>query len=216
MTIDWLSVQAVMTDTAFATAFQIDETAQDALFRGARSARAWSDEPVPDETIDAVYDLVRWGPTMMNTSPLRMLLVRTAEARERLALHMGEGNRQRVLDAPLALVLAADVDFHETLGELVPHIPGARGMFADNIAARERIARDNAHLQAGYLMVGLRAAGLDVGPMSGMDAAGIDADLLAGTTWRSIMVLNVGKPGADNGAHPRAARLSFDRAARVL
>ncbi len=205
-----------MTDTAFATDFQIDETAQEALFRGARSVRAWSDEPVPDATIDAVYDLVRWGPTAMNTSPLRLVIVRSTEARERLASHMGEANRQRVLDAPLSLVLAADLDFHENLGELMPHMPGARAMFADNLAARERVSRDNAHLQAGYFMVGLRAAGLDVGPMSGMDAPGIDADLLAGTTWRSIMVLNVGKPGAENGAHPRAARLSFDRAARVL
>ncbi len=205
-----------MTDTAFAPAFQIDETTQDALFRGARSVRAWSDEPVTDETIDAVYDLVRWGPTAMNTSPLRLLVVRSPEARERLASHMGEGNRQRVLDAPLALVLAADMDFHEKLGELMPHMPGARAMFADNLAARERVSRDNAHLQAGYLMVGLRAAGLDVGPMSGMDAAGIDADLLAGTAWRSIMVLNVGRPAEDNGAHPRAARLPFDAAARVL
>ena len=212
----WLSVQPCMTDTAFDTAIQIDEATQHTLFRGARSVRAWSDEPVPDETIDAVYDLVRWGPTAMNTSPLRMLLVRSPEARERLASHMGEGNRQRVLDAPLALVLAADVDFHETLGELAPHMRGAREMFADNLAARERVARDNAHLQAGYLMVGLRAAGLDVGPMSGMDAAGIDADLLSGTTWRSIMVLNVGRPGEQDGAHPRAARLSFGAAARVL
>jgi 3-hydroxypropanoate dehydrogenase len=204
-----------MTDTAFAAAFQIDESAQDALFRGARSVRAWSEEPVTDETVEAVYDLVRWGPTAMNASPLRLLLVRTPEARERLASHMGEGNRQRVLGAPLALVLAADTDFHERLGELMPHVPGARGMFADRLEVRERVARDNAHLQAGYLMVGLRAAGLDVGPMSGMDAPGIDADLLAGTTWRSIMVLNVGHPAADDDAHPRAPRLSFDTAARA-
>lgn len=215
MTSGLLSVQARMTDTAFAAAFQIDESTQDTLFRGARSVRAWSDEPVSDETIEAVYDLVRWGPTLMNTSPLRLLLVRTPGARERLATHMGEGNRKRVLDAPLALVLAADTDFHENLGELMPHVPGARGMFADNLEARERVARDNTHLQAGYLMVGLRAAGLDVGPMSGMDAAGIDADLLAGTSWRSIMVLNVGHPAADDDAHPRAPRLSFEAAAHA-
>jgi len=205
-----------MTDTTLTTAFQIDESTQDALFRGARSVRAWSDEPVPDATVEAVYDLVRWGPTALNTSPLRLLLVRTSEARQRLAAHMNEGNRQRVLDAPLALVLAADTDFHENLGELMPHLPGAAGMFADNLAARERVSRDNAHLQAGYLMVGLRAAGLEVGPMSGMDAPGIDADLLAGTPWRSIMVLLVGRPAANNDAHPRAARLDFDRASREI
>ncbi|WP_372595612.1 malonic semialdehyde reductase [Actinotalea sp.] len=205
-----------MTETALAPTFQIDPTAQDALFRGARSVRAWSDEPVPEETVEAVYDLVRWGPTALNTSPLRLLQVRTPEARERLAAHMGEGNRQRVLDAPLALVLAADTDFHENLGELMPHMPGAAALFADDLATRERLSRDNAHLQAGYLLVGLRAAGLDIGPMSGMDASGIDVDLLAGTSWRSIMVVLVGRPAADNQAHPRAARLDFERAARAV
>lgn len=205
-----------MTDTTLTTALQIDETTQDALFRGARSVRAWSDEPVPDATIEAVYDLVRWGPTALNTSPLRLLLVRTPEARQRLATHMNESNRQRVLDAPLAIVLAADTDFHQNLDELMPHLPGAAGMFADNLATREHVSRDNAHLQAGYLMVGLRAAGLEVGPMSGMDAPGIDAELLTGTPWRSIMVLLVGHPATDNEAYPRAARLDFDRASRQI
>ena len=205
-----------MTDTAVAPAFQIDETTQDALFRSARSVRAWSDEPVAESTVEAVYDLVRWGPTALNASPLRLLQVRSPEARERLAAHMSEGNRQRVLDAPLALVVAADTDFHEHLGELLPHLPGAAGMFSDNPAGRERLSRDNAHLQAGYVVVGLRAAGLDVGPMSGMDATGIDADLLAGTSWRSIMVLLVGYPALDSNTHPRGARLDFARAARTV
>ncbi len=205
-----------MTDTAFATDFQIDATTQDTLFRGARSVRAWSDDVVPDETVEAVYDLIRWGPTGMNTSPLRLLQVRSTEARERLASHMSEGNRQRVLEAPLALVVAADVDFHENLDDLLPHRPGAAALFADRLPARERMARDNTYLQIGYLVVGLRAAGLDVGPMSGMDTDGIDADLLAGTSWRSMVVLLVGRPAQDNNAHPRAPRLSFDATSRTV
>jgi 3-hydroxypropanoate dehydrogenase len=96
----------------------------------------------------------------------------------------------------------------------VPHLPGARERFSD-ADVRARIAREQAWLQAGYLVVGLRAEGLDVGPMSGMNAAAIDADLLAGTSWRSLMVLNVGRPAADAAIHPRAPRLAFDDAARV-
>ena len=184
------------------------------LFESARTARTWADVPVDDALVRHVYDTVRWGPTLMNTSPLRLLLVRSADARERLAGHMGEGNRERVRTAPLAIVVAADVDFHETLDTLVPHLPGARDKFAD-AATRTRIARDQAWLQAGYLTVGLRAEGLDVGPMSGMDAAAIDADLLAGTSWRSLMVLNVGYPAPEPTAHPRAPRLDFDDAAAV-
>lgn len=184
------------------------------LFQERRTARAWSAEPVDGALVRHVYDTVRWGPTLMNTSPLRLLLVRSPEARERLASHMGEGNRERVRTAPLTIVVAADVDFHETLDTLVPHLPGARDRFAET-ATRARIARDQAWLQAGYLVLGLRAEGLDVGPMSGMDAAGIDADLLAGTSWRSLMVLNVGHPAPEPAAHPRAPRLDFDEAARV-
>lgn len=189
-------------------------SAVEQLFQERRTARAWSAEPVDDGLVRRVYDTVRWGPTLMNTSPLRLLLVRSPEARERLASHMGEGNRERVRTAPLAIVVAGDVDFHETLDTLVPHLPGARDRFADE-AARARIARDQAWLQAGYLVLGLRAEGLDVGPMSGMDAAGIDADLLAGTSWRSLMVLNVGYPAPEAATHPRAPRLDFDEAARV-
>lgn len=184
------------------------------LFQTGRTARTWADEPVDDTLVRRVYDTVRWGPTLMNTSPLRLLLVRSAQARERLASHMGEANRDRVRHAPLAIVVAADVDFHETLDTLVPHLPGARDRFADE-ATRARIARDQAWLQAGYLTVGLRAEGLDVGPMSGMNAAAIDADLLAGTSWRSLMVLNVGYPAPEPATHPRAPRLEFDDAAAV-
>jgi 3-hydroxypropanoate dehydrogenase len=184
------------------------------LFHEGRTARAWSDEPVDDALVRHVYDTVRWGPTLMNTSPLRLLLVRSPEARERLAAHMAEANRDRVRRAPLAIVVAADEDFHERLDTLVPHLPGARERFAD-AATRARIAREQAWLQAGYLTVGLRAEGLDVGPMSGMDAAAIDADLLAGTSWRSLMVLNVGHPAPEPAAHPRAPRLEFDDAAAV-
>ncbi len=184
------------------------------LFRERRSARGWSDEPVPDELIASVYDTVRWGPTLMNTSPLRLLVVRSPEARERLVAHMGGNNAGRVRTAPAVVVVAADLAFHEQLATLVPHLPDAADRFAAD-PRREQVAREQAWLQAGYLVTALRAAGLDVGPMSGMDAAGIDADLLAGTSWQSLMVVNLGFPAEIDTARPRAPRLEFDQAARV-
>ncbi|MBX9245466.1 malonic semialdehyde reductase [Actinotalea ferrariae] len=186
------------------------------VFVRRRTARAWADRPVTDAHLAAVHDAVRWGPTAFNASPLRLVLVRSAAARERLAAHMSGGNRDRVLAAPLSVVVAADVDFHETLAHLAPHMTGARERFEADADGRERLARDNAWLQAGYLVVALRASGLEVGPMSGMDAAGIDADLLAGTGRRSLMVLNVGWPADEVPAHPRAPRLEFEDVAEIL
>jgi len=191
------------------------QAAVDRLFLDGRTAQAWSDAPVEDQLVERVYDTVRWGPTLMNTSPMRLLVVRTPEGRERLAAHMAEGNRARVLAAPLTVVVAADTDFHEHLDTLVPHIPGARDKFAD-AGARAVVSRDQAWLQAGYLVVGLRAQGLAVGAMAGMDAAGIDADLLEGTGWRSLMVLNIGFPTDEDTSFPRAPRLEAEQAVRTI
>lgn len=195
---------------------RLDPTAQHALFRTPRTAREWSDAEVPDELVEHVHDLVRWNPTAFNSSPMRLLVVRSAEARARLAGHMSGGNQDRVLTAPLTVVVAADTDFHEHLDTLAPHMTGGRDRFAADPDLRERLARDNAWLQAGYLLVAFRAQGLEVGPMSGLDAAGIDGDLLAGTAWRTLMVVNVGWPAGTAEAHPRAPRLAFDAVARAV
>ena len=117
--------------------------AQDLLFREARTANAFTDEPVTDEQVAAIYDLVKYAPTAMNTQPLRILLVRDGEPRERLLKHMADGNRDKTANAPLVAVLAADTDFHEHLGRTFPHFPGARDLFADD-AAREQAATFNA------------------------------------------------------------------------
>jgi 3-hydroxypropanoate dehydrogenase len=188
----------------------VGDDVADLLFREARTVSTFADGDVTDEQIRAVYDLVRWGPTMLNTVPLRLLVVRTTEGRERLAAHMAPGNRDRVLAAPLTIVAAADPSFHEHLDVLVPHMPGARENFPDP-AVRETLARSSATLQIGYLIVGLRAAGLHVGPMSGMDAAGIDAEFFGESGWKSLMVLNVGTPAGPESVRPRAPRLEFEQ-----
>jgi 3-hydroxypropanoate dehydrogenase len=179
--------------------------AQDLLFRQARTPNTFTDEPVTDEQIAAIYDLVKYAPTAMNTQPLRIVLVRQGEPRERLLKHMADGNREKTASAPLVAVLAADTDFHESLDRTFPHFAGAKDLFADD-AGREAAARFNATLQVGYFLLGVRAAGLAAGPMGGFDADGIDNDLLEGTTLKSLVVVNIGRPG-ENAWFDRLPRL---------
>ena len=189
----------------------------DQLFRSARTVRTFTAEPVTDDDLQAVWDLAQWGPTAMNTTPLRLLVVRSDEARARLAAHMNEGNRQRVLDAPLSLVLAADPSFHEFLPVLAPHMPTKRDELAAAPAAvRVGMARTNALLQAGYLIVAVRAAGLAAAPMGGMDTAGVDAEFFAQSGWQSLFVLNIGRAAGDGDAFPRAPRLGLDQVSATV
>lgn len=184
--------------------------AQDLLFREARTANAFTDEPVTDEQVAAIYDLVKYGPTAMNTQPLRIVLVRSDEGREKLLKHMAGGNRDKTASAPLVAVLAADTDFHEHLPRTFAHFSGAKDVFSDD-AGREQAARFNATLQVGYFLLGVRAAGLAAGPMTGFDAAALDADLFAGTTLKSLVVVNIGRP-AENAWFDRLPRLEHDEA----
>ncbi len=205
-----------MTIELYDTTPRIDDATADLLFREARTAGAWTPDEVTDEQLEAAYDLAKWGPTAMNATPLRVLVVRSTEARERLARHMNDNNRSRVLDAPVSLVLAADTRFHDHLPTLAPH----RAAMVPHLEAvpdqREAMARSNSWLQAGYLIVALRAVGLAAGPMGGMDAAGLDDDLLAGTGWKSFLVVNVGQVEGAEYLYPRAARLDWERATRTL
>jgi len=187
---------------------ELSPEAQDLLFREARTANTFSDEPVTDEQIAAIYELVKHGPTAMNNQPLRIALVRQGEARERLLKHMAEGNREKTAAAPLVAILAADTDFHENLERTFPHFPGAKDLFADDVA-RDQAARFNATLQIGYFLVGVRAAGLAAGPMGGFDAAAVDADFFEGTALRSLLVVNIGRPG-ENPWFDRLPRLAHD------
>ncbi|GEA87182.1 malonic semialdehyde reductase [Cellulomonas cellasea] len=204
------------------TPLLLDAQTADLLFREARTVNTFSPDEITDEQLAAVYDLVRWGPTAMNISPLRVLVVRTPEGRERLAAHMADGNRAKTERAPLSLVVATDVDFHEHMGRLAPHMGAVAEGLAGAPEARAAMARDNAFLQVGYLIVGLRAAGLHAGPMGGFDAAALDADLLAGTSWRSVLVINVGQAPAEHddlqtpSTYPRQTRLDFAEVARTV
>ena len=190
------------------TTLALSPDAQDLLFRDARTANTFTDEPVTDEQVAAIYDLVKYGPTAMNTQPLRIVLVRQGEARDRMLKVMADGNRDKTADAPLVAILAADTDFHENLPRTFPHFPGAKDAFADP-AAREQAAKFNATLQIGYFLVGVRAAGLAAGPMGGFDADALDAEFFDGSSLKSLLVVNLGHPG-ENAWLDRLPRLEHD------
>ncbi|GEA83645.1 MAG: malonic semialdehyde reductase [Cellulomonas sp.] len=190
-------------------AYAVADEVADLLFREARTIGAFTDQPVSDDELAAVYDLLKWGPTAMNTSPLRLLVVRSDEGKARLAAHAAEGNRDRILAAPLTLVVAADPAFHRLLPVLAPH----RASMVDALEAqpeqRAGMARQNTLIQTGYLITALRATGLDAGPIGGVDTTGIDAEFFAESGWQSQLVVLVGHRDGVGTPHPRAARLAW-------
>lgn len=203
-----------MTTYAPTDLLELAPDAQDLLFREARTANTFTDEPVSDEQVRAIYDLVKWAPTSMNTQPLRITLVRSEQARARLLTHLGEGNRAKTAAAPLVAILSADTDFHELLPRTFPHFPGAKAVFADD-EMRTQAARLNATLQVAYVILGVRAAGLAAGPMTGLDADGVTREFFAGTGQHVLAVLNIGRPGPD-AWFGRSPRLDFDEVVTTI
>src|ERR1700722_14834184 len=175
----------------------LDAATQELLFTEARTANTFSTEPVSDEQLRAITDLAKWPPTMANTNPLRILFLRTPEGKQRLGPLMSEGNRAKTISAPAVAVLAIDTDFHDKIPELLPFRPELRDAFVADAKNRERVATFNGALQAGYFILAVRAAGLAAGPMLGFDGPGIDAEFFAGRSWKTILVVNIGKPGTD-------------------
>ncbi len=196
---------------------ELDAAAQDLLFRTARTANTFSAEAVSDDQVRAIHDLVKYGPTAFNAQPLRVVLLRSAGARRRLLPHLSTGNRAKTQQAPLTAILAADTQFHEHLPRVFPHRPQARNWYAgpEMLAEREAQARFNAALQIGYFLIGIRAAGLAAGPMAGFQSAGLDAEFFPDGRLRSLLVVNIGRPGPDPG-HGRLPRLSADDVLHTL
>ncbi len=187
----------------------IDDATQELLFTAARTANTFSDEPVSDEQLKAITELAKWPPTMANINPLRIMMVRSDEGKERLGPLMSEGNRAKTISAPAVAVLAVDTDFHEKIPELLPFRPELRENFVADAENRERLAIFNGALQAGYFILAVRAAGLAAGPMLGFDGPGIDAEFFADRPWKTILVVNIGKPGTDPW-FDRLPRLAHD------
>ncbi len=168
----------------------------------------------PPESEQALYDLLKWGPTAANSCPARFAFVRSAAARERLLAVMAPGNVAKVRQAPVTVIIGMDLAFHDRLPQLFPHTD-ARTWFAGQPALIETTALRNSSLQGAYLIMAARALGLDCGPMSGFDAARLDAAFWAGTSVRTNFVCTLGQ-GDPAGLMPRSPRLSFDEACQLV
>ncbi|MHA6524733.1 malonic semialdehyde reductase [Tessaracoccus sp. G1721] len=189
----------------------VDYISADRIFTDMHTAYRFTSEPVTDEELARVYELAKYTPTALNSQPLRVTFVRTPDAKERLLPLIAEGNRAKSASASVVAILAADTDFHEHLPVVAPQHAGARERFAANADQRHSMAVNNAWLQAGGFILAVRAAGLDAGPMGGVDLAGIDREFFAGSSMRTIMVVNIGH-AAEDGIYPRNPRLAFDQA----
>ncbi|MFH8569557.1 malonic semialdehyde reductase [Streptomyces sp. NPDC017993] len=188
--------------------------AQDLLFKQAHTAHTYTDEPVSDEQVNTIHELIKNAPTSLNSQPLRAVLIRSDEARTRLVERMAPGNQPKVRQAPLVVVLAADLEFHETLSKVAPHVPNARDFFVDE-TMRHDTAVVNASLQIAYFIVGVRAVGLAIGPMAGFDAKAVTEEFFPGGHHRALVVAAVGHPGPD-AFRPRAPRLEYDEVFRSV
>ena len=193
----------------------IADAALDTIFRDARTLRQWQDKPVSHALLMAVYDLMRWGPTESNITPARFHFVVSKESKARLEPLLDEGNRAQTMSAPATAIVAYDLDFARTLPKLAPRATSLPETLAKDPDKARFMAMRSAGLQGGYFIVAARALGLDCGPMSSFDRAGVDAEFFAGTAIKSYFLCNLGY-GVEGSVRPRAARLGFDEACKIL
>ena len=192
----------------------IDSHCLDTLFRTARTHYRWLEQPVSDDELRTIYDLMKMGPTSANSSPARVLFLRTPAAKERLRPALSAGNVDKALTAPVVAIVATDPHFYESLPYLYPQAD-ARSWFAGNDELASVTGMRNGTLQGAYLIMAARAAGLDCGPMSGFDNERVDTEFLAATGWKSNFLVCLGH-GDPAEAWQRAPRLGFDEACRLL
>src|SRR5215217_4576185 len=207
----------------------LDVRALDQLFREARTHYAWTDRPVSDETLRDLYDLLKWAPTSANANPARFVFVRSAEAKQRLVPALSPANVQKVLTAPVTVIVALDLKFYEKLPKIFPHNPRMRALFENSPELVEVTARRNSSLQGAYLILAARALGLDCGPISGFDNARVDEEFFAAGKpcfgceqeffpeghVKTNFLCNLGY-GDTGSLHPRLPRLGFGEACSLL
>ena len=192
----------------------IADPALDQLFHNARTFNRFRDEPVPDALLQAAFDLARLPPTSANSSPGRIVFVKSPDAKKRLEPALSEGNRAKTMKAPVTAIMAYDMEFYEFLPKLFPH-EDARSWFAGKPKAIETTAFRNGTLFGAYFILAARSVGLDCGPMSGFDNEKVDQAFFAGTSWRSNFLINIGF-GDRSDLRPRHPRFAFDEVCKIL
>ena len=192
----------------------LSDASLDQLFRQARTLNAWLPKPVSNEQLHQLYELAKFGPTSANASPMRIVFVKSDEAKAKLKPFLSEGNRDKTMEAPVTAIVATDHEFYENLPRLFPHAD-AKSWFAGNQALIDVTAFRNGTLQGAYVLLAARAVGLDCGPMSGFDNAGVDDAFFAGTPVKSNFLISIGYGDTSRNLFPRSPRLSFDEACTI-
>lgn len=193
----------------------LPDSALDTLLRKARSYNCWDTKPITDVQIQAIYDLMKWGPTSANCSPARFVWAHSDTAKKKLADCVSAGNSEKVLTASATVIVAHDLEFFDRIPELFPHNPGAKDWFSGSAEVAEATAFRNGTLQGAYLMMAARALGFDCGPMSGFDNAAVDDAFFKGTSVKSNFICAIGY-GTTERLFDRSPRLSFKDANTVL
>ncbi|MDN3566661.1 malonic semialdehyde reductase [Paeniroseomonas aquatica] len=187
-----------------------DQAAIDTLFLNARTQNKWTDQPVSEEQLRQIYDILKFGSTSANCSPARFVFVTSKEGKEKLAPALSSGNLEKTMAAPVCVIVGTDMEFYEKLPQLFPHAD-ARSWFTSSPALAEETAFRNGTLQGAYLTIAAKLVGLDVGSMSGFDKAKVDEAFFAGTKVKSNWLVNLGH-GDPSGVFGRLPRLSFEEA----
>ena len=184
------------------------------LFLEAHTHNGWLAQPVEDALLRRIYEIARMAPTTANTQPMRVVFVKSPEAKERLRPALSAGNVEKTMAAPVTAIIAHDLEFYEKLPRLMPHID-ARSWFSGAPKEKnERVAFQSGTLQGAYLLIAARALGLDCGPMAGFDNAKVDAEFFPDGKWKSNFLMNLGH-GDPARVHPRNPRLEFEEACRI-
>jgi 3-hydroxypropanoate dehydrogenase len=192
----------------------LDDAALDQLFRTARSYNGYLDTPVSDAQLEAVWELMKFGPTSANCLPARIIWCVSQESREKLAALAMPANAEKILSAPATGIIGMDMEFYEQLPELFPHAD-ARSWFVGNDAMIEATAMRNSSLQGGYFIMAARALGLDSGAMSGFNNAAVDEAFFAGTAIKSNFISTIGY-GDPASIFDRSPRPGFERFNKIV
>ncbi|WP_457091963.1 malonic semialdehyde reductase [Microvirga sp. P5_D2] len=192
----------------------LSDAAIDQIFRNARTHRWWDERKISEETLRAIADLAKLGPTSANTTPVRFVFVVSEAAKEKLKPHLDEGNVRQTMSAPATVIVAHDMEFYEKLGFLAPHSKDARSWFAGKPDVIERTAFQGSSLQGAYLIMAARALGIDCGPMGGFDREGVDRTFFPDGKTKSNFLINLGY-GLLEKLHPRQPRFAFEEFCRI-
>lgn len=192
----------------------LNDESLDILFRDARTYSTWHNKEVSDVTLQAIYDLAKMGPTSMNCSPMRVIFVKSADMKDKLATTLAEGNVEQTMNAPVTAIIGFDMAFYEHLPKLFPHMDG-KSYFEGKQDLIEETAMRNGSLQGAYFIMAARSLGLDCGPMSGFNAEKVNDLFFGGTSYQVNFLCNLGY-GDESGLYPRSPRFTFDEACEIL